>query len=151
MKITGPDLNQASLCKPILYMLPDWFGQEDTNRKYLVEIQNLPTFIAWKANQAIGFLTIKQHNPFSAEIHITGVKPEFHRQGIGAHLVTAAEVYLRAQNVEYLQVKTLGPSHSDPFYARTRAFYEKSGFRPLEEIPQIWNAENPCLIMIKRI
>jgi ribosomal protein S18 acetylase RimI-like enzyme len=50
-----------------------------------------------------------------------------------------------------MQVKTLGPSNPDPGYARTRAFYEALGFRPLEELKQIWDEQNPCLIMVKQL
>jgi ribosomal protein S18 acetylase RimI-like enzyme len=151
MIITGPDLNQAVHCEPILRSLPDWFGVEDATRQYTLDIQSLPTLLAWQANQVVGFLSIKTHNSYSAEIFVTGVLPEFHRQGIGTRLVAAAEAYVQEKGCEYLQVKTLGPSHADPFYASTRSFYEKVGFRPLEEFKQIWNEENPCLIMIKRI
>jgi len=35
--------------------------------------------------------------------------------------------------VELLQVKTLGPSLPDAGYDRTRRFYLRMGFRPLEK------------------
>ena len=35
-------------------------------------------------------------------------------------------------------VKTLGPSHLDGGYRKTRLFNEKVGFRPLEEIVEQW-------------
>jgi len=50
-----------------------------------------------------------------------------------------------------MQVKTLGPSRPNEEYARTRAFYEVMGFRPLEEFPQFWDEKNPCLILVKRL
>jgi ribosomal protein S18 acetylase RimI-like enzyme len=149
--ITGPDLNQAVHCEPILRSLPDWFGMEDAIRKYSLDIQSLPTLLAWQADQVVGFLSIKIHNSYSAEVFVTGVRPAFHHQGIGTQLIATAEDYLQCKGIEYLQVKTLGPSHADTFYACTRSFYEKVGFRPLEEFKQIWNEENPCLIMIKRV
>jgi hypothetical protein len=62
-----------------------------------------------------------------------------------------AQDWLKHQGVEYLQVKTLGPSRSDENYDKTRAFYLAMGFTPLEEIPQIWDENNPCLILIKRL
>jgi hypothetical protein len=62
-----------------------------------------------------------------------------------------AEVYLKSQGVEYLQVKTLSPSNPDPAYAQTRTFYLAMGFRPLEEFEQIWDGHNPCLILVKRL
>jgi hypothetical protein len=40
---------------------------------------------------------------------------------------------LRARSVEFLQVKTLGPSRPDERHDRTRRFYEHMGLRPLEE------------------
>jgi hypothetical protein len=48
-----------------------------------------------------------------------------------------------------LHVKTLAPSDPDPGYAATRRFYEATGFVPLEELPQVWGPENPCLLMVR--
>jgi hypothetical protein len=62
-----------------------------------------------------------------------------------------AQVRLKNQGVENLQVKTLSPSRSDENYAKTRAFYQAMGFTPLEEFPQIWDENNPCLILIMRL
>lgn len=46
-------------------------------------------------------------------------------------------------------VKTLGKSHPDENYKKTREFYSAVGFYPLEESTEIWGKENPCLLMIK--
>ena len=59
---------------------------------------------------------------------------KYSRQGAGRTLLAAAEAYLSATAVEFLQVKTLGPSDPSEEYARTRAFYEAMGFVPLEEL-----------------
>jgi GNAT superfamily N-acetyltransferase len=68
------------------------------------------------------------------ELYIMGVRPEYHRQGIGRALINRVETILRQQSIEYWQVKTLAYSHPDKFYARTRAFYFSMGFRPLEDV-----------------
>lgn len=47
-----------------------------------------------------------------------------------------------------LSVKTLGPSHPDAGYALTRLFYDAAGFRPVEELLDLWPG-NPCLLMVK--
>jgi len=91
-------------------------------------------------------VSVKQHTSFSAEIYVMGILPEMHRQGIGRALIDHAQEWLTNQGIEYLQVKTLGPSQPDVNYARTRSFYEAMGFRPLEEIKQVWDDQNPCLI-----
>ncbi len=62
-----------------------------------------------------------------------------------------AQAWLKCQGVEYLQVKTLGPSSPDDHYEKTRAFYLAMGFRPLEEFRRIWDEANPCLIFIKSL
>lgn len=149
--LEGPKFGTSAVCTPILRSLPDWFGIEDAIVRYSNEIDSLPTFLARDSDREIGFLSLKQHNPFSAEIYVMGVLADHHNQGIGRGLVEAAQDWLRQQKVEYLQVKTLGPSKVDQGYANTRNFYLAMGFRPLEEISQIWDKNNPCLVMVKKI
>jgi len=95
-------------------------------------------------------LLAARHFPCSAEIYLMAVDPAVHRSGIGRALVTALEADLIAEGVQFLQVKTLGPSRPDPGYERTRLFYASVGFLPLEEIGDLW-PENPCLKMIKSL
>jgi len=149
--IEGPLQNQSSVCVSILRALPDWFGIEQAIQDYQREIEALPTFLARSGGNVTGFLSLKQHNPFSAEIYMMGVRPEAQRGGIGQALVEAAEAHARDLGVEYMQVKTLGPSRPDKGYAGTLAFYAAMGFRPLEEFPQIWGENNPCLILVKSL
>ena len=150
-EIEGPLLGTSSRCQPIINSLTEWFGIEEAVKKYLLEIENLPTYLARNNDVDLGFLCIKHHNPFSAELFIMGVRKEFHRQGIGRELVEKGENWLRSKGIEYIEVKTLGPSNNDPNYAKTRAFYSSIGFKPLEENLKIWNEQNPCMIFVKRI
>ena len=151
LDIQGPFLGKSSVCKPIMLSLRDWFGIEEANRQYLLDIDELPTFLAKVDGQVVGFITIFEHNLYAAEIHIMGVRPDQHRRGIGRALIEAAEKYLLGRGFEYLQVKTLSSSHPDKNYARTRAFYLSTGFRPLEEFKTLWGEANPCLQMIKTL
>ena len=144
--IEGLCFRQASVCVPILRSLPAWFGIKAAILHYSAEIDHLPTWLACAAGRAVGFVSVKQHTSFSAEIYVMGILPEMHRQGIGRALIDHAQEWLTNQGIEYLQVKTLGPSQPDVNYARTRSFYEAMGFRPLEEIKQVWDDQNPCLI-----
>lgn len=147
--VMGPLLGQAEVCEPILRALPEWFGIEEANAQYVRDIEALPTFLASVDGKVVGFLTLKRHNAFSAEIHVMGVHPAHHHQGVGRALICEVEAYLRRQGVEYLQVKTLSGSHPDAGYAQTRAFYLAVGFRPLQEFPVLWGEETPCLQMVK--
>ncbi|MHB1356914.1 MAG: GNAT family N-acetyltransferase [Anaerolineae bacterium] len=146
-----PRLCQAVRCEPILRSVSAWFGVEEAVERYLDEIYNLPTMLAYYRGKVVGFITLKAHYPTSAEVYVMAVRPELHRQGIGTSLMCAAIKWGRDRNVEYLQVKTLGPSCPDEGYARTRAFYWAMGFRPLEEFTQIWDERNPCLIMVRNL
>lgn len=137
---------RSHLAERILRDLPEWFGIEEATAAYIADVATLPTF----AVDDLGFLSLKLHTARAAEVYVTGVMRASHGQGIGTALLAAAEEYLRVRDVEYLQVKTLGPSHTDVGYARTRSFYEARGFVPLEEIHGLWE-HNPCLILVKRL
>jgi GNAT superfamily N-acetyltransferase len=136
----------------LLRSLPEWFGIESSVVEYVESAKELATYLARPAgpdkHQPVGVLLAARHFPGAAEIHLMAVDRSMHRGGVGRALVEALERDLIADGVNLLQVKTLGPSHPDPGYAKTRLFYEAMGFAPLEEIHDLWPA-NPCLIMIK--
>ena len=138
---------RSALCRHVLEALPDWFGLPDAVERYVRDVAALLVL----AVDDVGFLALKTHTDAAAEIYVMGVLPERHHAGIGTALVAEAESLLRGLGVEYLQVKTLGPSRPDEHYAATRRFYEARGFRPLEELTAVWDEENPCLIMVKRL
>ena len=149
--IEGPCLGKSAVCESILRSLPAWFDIEEEIVRFAAEIDHLPTFLASVSGEVMGFLSLKQHFPASAEVLVMGVRREAHRHGLGRALIFQAQEWLVSQGVEYLQIKTLGPSRPDENYAKTRTFYQSLGFTPLEELPQIWDANNPCLILIKKL
>jgi ribosomal protein S18 acetylase RimI-like enzyme len=158
-RVTSGEPDPATV-ERLLRKLPAWFGIESSVIDYIESARRLPAYLAWPRDPArqaglapgpaAGALLAERHFPCSAEIYLMAVDPAVHRQGAGRALVTALESDLIADGVEFLQVKTLGPAHPDPGYARTRRFYASVGFRPLEEITGLW-PDNPCLIMIKTL
>jgi GNAT superfamily N-acetyltransferase len=151
IEVEGPVLGKASLLEPVLRAVPDWFGIEGSIQGYLRDIDVMPTFIARADGEVAGFVTVKKHFEGSAELVVMGVYPRMHRRGAGRRLLARAEDYLKAEGVEFFHVKTLSPSRPDPSYLKTREFYLAMGFEPLVEFPDLWNRDNPCLIMIKRL
>jgi GNAT superfamily N-acetyltransferase len=136
--IESARLQKSPLCAPILRALPEWFGREDSIQSYIEDIDRMPTAVAYAGDDAIGFLTLNRHFEQSAEIHVMGVRPEWHRKGVGRALLTTVEAYLRTEGVRFLQVKTLGMNEPYETYAFTRAFYLGVGFIPLEAHKGLW-------------
>ncbi len=137
------------IAESVLRDLPDWFGIEESTRRYIEDAAALPTLAV---EPDIGFLCLKQHTPQAAELYVMGVRQEQQRRGIGRALVVEAERWCRARGIRYLQVKTLGPSRPDPGgYDATREFYEAVGFIPLEELHGLWSDDNPTLILVKDV
>lgn len=147
--LTGPLSGQRAVAETVLRALPEWFGIEDATLAYIAQADNLPTFVAYADGVPVGFLTLRQHSPDAAEISVMGVLPAMHRHGVGRALVEAAEAHLKSLAIRFLQVKTLSPQHPDKGYAKTREFYQALGFVWLEEFPDLWDAGNPCLQLIK--
>ena len=142
---------KARYANEILRALPEWFGIEKSIVNYVKEVQEVPFFVALYADETVGFLAVKIHNEFTAEVFVMGVLKEYHGQKIGKMLLESCEEYCQKRKIEFLTVKTLDDSNTDKNYAKTRGFYLKMGFKPLEVFPLLWDNDNPCLFMAKKI
>jgi ribosomal protein S18 acetylase RimI-like enzyme len=142
---------KADLGREVLDDLPEWFGIPDAKAAYVAASSDMPMLGCYSGHEPTGFLSLKRHTAFAAEIYVMGVKRRFHRRGIGRALVDAALKYGGREGVRFLTVKTLAPSHPDPHYAATRKFYEAAGFLPVEVFPTLWGSSNPCLLMVRSL
>lgn len=147
VEISDP-AERSRIAEAVLRDLPEWFGIEDSTRRYIEDAATLSTFAV---EPDLGFLSLKRHTPRAAELYVMGVRRAEHRRGIGRALVAAAEMWCGARGIRYLQVKTLGPSRPDSGYDATRAFYEAVGFVALEELHGLWSDDNPTLILVKDV
>ena len=138
-------------CAHVIHRLPDWFGIEASNQAYVAALGRLPTFVLEDRGAVLGFIALEQTSAAAVEIHVMAVVPNLHRAGIGRAMLSQAEGWVRSRTCSILHVKTLGASHPNPFYARTRAFYEALGFRPVFETAAFWGPENPTLVLVKFI
>ncbi|MDL2233294.1 GNAT family N-acetyltransferase [Ruminococcaceae bacterium OttesenSCG-928-L11] len=145
-EITAAD-EKAAICDAILHGLPHWFGIEESIQGYIRDCREMPFWAVYDASAAVGFLALKPHNPHTAELAVMGIRPEYHRSGLGRILVTQAKAYCREKGFRFLTVKTLDESREDEGYAKTRCFYLAMGFYPLEVFPTLWDDANPCLLM----
>lgn len=141
----------GAICADVLGTLPAWFGVPDSVAAYVAAADAEPTVVATLNGLDCGVLTLRVHSPYAAEIVVMGVLPDHHRSGIGLALLEVAESWLAERDIGFLQVKTLSPRAADEGYAATRAFYFSCGFRPLEEMPELWGPDQPALQMIKTV
>lgn len=140
---------KSTLCHQILIALPDWFGIPESIADYVENVKNKPFYAVYDGEVAVGFVSIKVHNQFCAEIYVMGILQTYHRKGLGREIVKTCEQFCQQQGIEFLTVKTLDEQHPDMFYQKTRLFYESMGFRPLEVFPLLWDESNPCLFLAK--
>jgi len=146
--IAGPDRLPAREAERILRALPEWFGIESALMDYARDAQAAPNFLARAGAGTIGFVTLREHNPVSLELHCIALLPAWHRAGIGRRLCAAVEHWWAARGGRLVQVKTLGPSRASLPYARTRAFYDALDYLPVEEFTGLWPG-HPCLLLVK--
>jgi ribosomal protein S18 acetylase RimI-like enzyme len=151
IRLTEVNERRAAICREILDDLPEWFGIPDAKARYIAASADLPMIAASTEDSSVGFFSLKFHTEFSAELYVVGVKRRFHRQGIGRALVDAAVTFASTSGRAFLTVKTLAASNPNPAYAATRKFYEAVGFQAVEVFPTLWDAKNPCLLMIRSL
>jgi GNAT superfamily N-acetyltransferase len=138
-------------CDEILASLPDWFGIPEANTAYADFCAANETWAVIGADdRPVAIISGRRHFPECAEIELMAVRPEHHRHGLGSLLVATFEQHHAAAGVRMIEVKTLGPSHSDEGYAATRRFYLAAGFVPIEET-WMWGPDNPALILVRPI
>lgn len=143
--------DKGQTCKAILDALPHWFGLEDAKGRYVRGVEESVFLICREAisSEVVGFISLKERTEATSEIYVMGIRPEFHRHGLGRKLVGEAEKLAFESGKIFLSVKTLSPGNPDPHYAITRKFYQALGFNPIEVFPTLWGKDNPCLLMIK--
>ncbi|MDR0530505.1 MAG: GNAT family N-acetyltransferase [Oscillospiraceae bacterium] len=148
VQVESPD-EKSAICENILRMLPNWFSVEKSIVNYVKEVRELPFCAAFSGDAAVGFVALKPHNEYTAEVCVMGVLQDFHRHGIGRQLIALCIEECRRAGRLFLTVKTLDQSRESRSYEKTRLFYQAQGFYPLEVFPLLWDENNPCLFMAK--
>ena len=137
--------------KLILEKLPEWFGNEKSIQDYINTVCDYPFWAAFHSDNCIGFFSGKIHYSRTGDIYVCGIDPNYHGKGIGTLLYKKMEDYFVENNCEYIIVKTLSEMSNYEPYLKTKEFYTKMGFKELLTLTEIWDKENPCLIMIKSL
>lgn len=149
MKIREYRPEDRPACAAIFAEIEAWFGIPEAVSDYLEGLESRPAWIAVRDDNVAGFLALEPHTSDAAEVWVAAVAPDLHRRGVGRALVLRAEEHCRSSGIRYLQVKTLDESRTSPEYAVTRKAWLGLGFRPLQTFPELWDASNPALQLVK--
>ena len=143
---------KSSYTREILEMLPEWFGNRQALGEYVEKVKELPYYVAFNnADNCICFFSVKIHYQHTGEIFVCVVHPEYQHNGVGKALYRVVENYFIQRGCKYVIVKTLSDTVDFEPYAQTRRFYKSIGFESLITLKEMWDEENPCLIMFKSL
>lgn len=141
---------KSTHARSVLESLPDWFGNKASLEEYVEGVRELPFWAAMdEEGKCLGFFSVRIHYGHTGDIYVCGVRPECHRKGIGRTLYGVVEQYFLETGCKYAMVETLSDRVDYAPYEKTRMFYESVGFEPLITLTEMWDENNPCLIMVK--
>jgi GNAT superfamily N-acetyltransferase len=141
----------GAICAAILATIPEWFGLPASNAEYEALAETGPAVVALGDGEPLGLMLLKRHFETTLEVYFLAVLRDRHRRGAGRALLARAEAVARAEGRRFVTVKTRGPSKPYEPYERTRRFYEAMGYAALEEFLELWDPENPALMMAKAV
>lgn len=105
-----------------------WFTNGAIKKEIPIDIKINKGFIAEENNRVLGFLTYTSYEG-KVELGWFGVDPKLHRKGVGTALFKKVEKEIKKTGTSELRVDTLSEKEKYKPYERTRAFYQKMGFR----------------------
>ena len=143
------EAQKMAVVAEVLHDLPEWFGIPESTQAYIEGSKDLQVWAAYQEGDLLRFVSLSYSSEDCAEIDCLGVKKAYQGRGIGSQLLAILESEAR-KKVDYLQVKTVAEG-SNKDYDRTNDFYRGLGFKKLEIFPQLWNPQNPCQILIKKL
>src|SRR5260221_7405466 len=94
---------RGPICREVLESLPEWFGIPASIDTYVAAADALPMLACFDpAGEVVGFVSVKTHTAFAAEVYVVGVKRPWHRCGIGRALIEAVVELVMSQGVRVL-------------------------------------------------
>ena len=125
------DIEKKNIARFILEALPDWFGIPESSDEYIEESNGKIFFCAYKDENPIGFLYLKQTGKDTVELAVMGVLKEYHRNGIGKSLFECAKQVSIEQGYSFIQVKTVQQGNTSSMTKRIN-FIVHLGLRSLK-------------------
>lgn len=111
---------------------PGWFDNYAISHEIPLDLKLHRGLVAENEGKIVGFITFSSED---GDIKITwlGVDLNSHRKGTGSKLLAQLEKMAKELGVEKITVETLSEKEDWEPYIRTRAFYQKNGFKFLND------------------
>jgi hypothetical protein len=61
---------RAAICREVLESLPEWFGIPASIERYVAAADELPMLACFAADEVVGFVSVKTHTAFAAEVYV---------------------------------------------------------------------------------
>ena len=147
MEITVRKTNHVDGVSKISEQLSEYFDEKG-KKKIQEDVRNHLLYGAYEGDEMVGFVMYKPVNEQTVEMSWLGVLLDKQGVGVGTTLV---EESLQEVGITYkvCEVKTLSEVDSYEPYKKTRGFYKKLGFIPIETIYPYPNWDDPCQIFVK--
>ena len=142
---------KGKICRNILSDLPLWFGIPESTDEYCRNVELYDFYSVIYEKETIGFISVKMNNEYVAELYVLGILKNYHRKGFGKVTLNYIFEKLKDKKIRYVEVKTLDETKESDEYMKTRRFYQKLGFIPIDVLNNEWGINNPCLIMLKEL
>ena len=151
MDITIRNTTELEKAFEIAESLPEYFNEQGL-KEIKEKLSAQDVFGAYFGDELVGFASYRKLNDETMELAWLAVSSKYQGQGIGRKLVEES-LAIESKGFSVCQVKTLAETVPDEGYAKTRDFYKKLGFIPIEIIDHYpgWGSENPCQILVKFI
>ncbi len=149
-EVLSPNIKQE-IARKILKDLPLWFGIDESTKEYIDTVVEYPFVAAYIDNQVVGFYSIREENEDVLDMYVLGVLRKYHGSGVGSELQKYVDNYALEHRYTYLMVLTLAEKKQNKEYLLTRNFYLKQGFIDFYQNDDIFDKNNPCQIMMKKL
>ncbi len=133
----------------LLASVPEWFGIPEANAQYVADAGRAAVVprgrraTRWSASRCWPSTSRSPASCTCSPYAVTGIA-----RGSGACSSRPSWPTCAQAGVRLLEVHTVGPSHEDEGYARTREFYLALGFVAMNELQRIdWSG--PTLILVR--
>ena len=151
IRVVEDGKKKADVTRRVLTDLSEWFTSRADIEKSAMMSMDHPMYAAYLGDEILGFSVVKAHNEKIADVYKIGIVKDYHRNGIGKVLLSAAEDYAREHGFDYIMVRLpAAPKKGSPLEG-TCGFFADCGYMPFDRFRELKNELDQKLCLAKFI